>query len=343
MRSKLFLMRWRRMPDGVLAELLGRIAIATAAGIDMRRAWANEAAHAPPRWRPAIDAVARGLAGGATLADSLAAAGDTFPAVVRGMLAAGEQAGCEPDVCRELAAQCRRSAHVARDLKRSLIKPAVQALVAVAAVCVLILVAGESFDMLGLGLRGVKGVVMFLVSVAGVALAGWLAWGMAVASWRRRGVVRHIASRLPVIGKAAADAELAAWCRAASLASGIGLDVQRMLALTAAVAPGLAIDPAAAAGRLRSGLSLTEMLRETALFPRRLLEAVGVGELTGTTVETLDRLADDCDDAAARGFAAAAGGAGAVVWLGVAAVVVLLIFRLFSTYVGILQGAARGL
>ncbi len=337
MRSKLLLMRWRRMPDGVLAELLGRIAIATAAGIDMRRAWANEAAHAPPRCRPAIDAVAHGLAGGATLADSLAAAGDTFPAVVRGMLAAGEQAGYE------LAAQCRRSAHIARDLKRSLIKPAVQALVAVAAVCVLILVAGESFDMLGLGLRGVKGVVMFLVSVAGVALAGWLAWGMAVASWRRRGVVRHIASRLPVIGKAAADAELAAWCRAASLASGIGLDVQRMLALTSAVAPGLAIDPAAAAGRLRSGLSLTEMLRETALFPRRLLEAVGVGELTGTTAETLDRLADDCDDAAARGFAAAAGGAGAVVWLGVAAVVVLLIFRLFSTYVGILQGAARGL
>ena len=34
------------------------------------------------------------------------------------------------------------------------------------------------------------------------------------------------------------------------------------------------------------------MLRETGLFPRRLLEAVGVGELTGTTAETLDRLAD---------------------------------------------------
>lgn len=331
------------MPDGVLAELLGRIAIATSAGIDMRRAWANEAAHAPPRWRPAIAAVARGLAGGGTLADSLAAAGETFPAVVRGMLSAGEQAGCEPEVCRELAGQCRRSAHIARDLKRSLIKPAMQAVVAVAAVCLLILVAGGSFDMLGLGLRGVPGVVRFLMIIAGLGLTGWLAWGAAVANWRRRGIVRHIAARLPVIGRAAADAELAAWCRAASLASGIGLDMQRTMALTSAVAPGLAIDPARAAARLRSGLSLTEMLRETGLFPRRLLEAVGVGELTGTTAETLDRLADDCDDAAARGFAAAASGAGAAVWLAVAAVVVLLIFRLFSTYVGILQGAARGL
>lgn len=331
------------MPDGVLAELLGRIAIATSAGIDMRRAWANEATHAPARWRPAIDAVARSLADGASLTDAIVAAGETFPPVVRGMLAAGEQAGCEPDVCRELSAQCRRSAQVARELKRSLIKPAVQALVAVGAVCVLILVAGHSVDMLGLGLRGVKGVIAFLVIVAGVVLAGWLLWAVALRSWRRRGIVRHFAARLPVIGRAAADAELAVWCRAAALASGIGLDVRRMVALTSAVAPGLAIDPAAAAARLRGGLSLTDMLRETGLFPRRVLEAVGVGELTGTTAETLDRLADECDDAAGRGFTAVASGAGAAVWITVAAVVGLLVFRLFSAYVGILQGAARGL
>jgi type II secretory pathway component PulF len=331
------------MPDGVLAELLGRIAIATSAGIDTRRAWANEATHAPARWRPAIAGVASSLAGGASLADSLATAGDTFPPVVRGMLTAGEQAGCEPDVCRELAAQCRRSAHLARNLRQSLIKPAVQAVVAVGAVSVLILVAGESVDLLGLGLRGVRGVITFLGIVTGTVLAGWLVWHSALRSWQRRGIVRHLVSRLPVIGRAASDAELAAWCRAASLASGIGLDVRRMLTLTSAVAPGLSIDPATAATQLRGGLSLTEMLRETGLFPRRVLEAVGVGELTGTTAETLDRLADDCDEAAARGFAAAASGAGAAVWVGVAAVVVLLIVRLFSAYVGILQGAARGL
>lgn len=327
----------------MLAELLGRIAIATSAGIDMRRAWANEAAHAPPRWRPTIDVVARSLAGGATLADALAAAGDTFPPVVRGMLTAGEQAGCEPDVCRELAVQCRRSAHVARDLRRSLIKPAIQALVAVAAVSVLILVAGQSFDMLGLGLRGVRGVITFLVIIAGLVLAGWLLWVTALRSWQRRGLVRRLMARLPLIGRAAADAELAAWCRAASLASGLGLDVRRMVALTSAVAPGLAMDPSTAAARLRAGLSLTEMLRETGLFPRSVLEAVGVGELTGTTAETLDRLAEECDAAAARGFAAAASGAGAAVWVGVAAIVAVLIFRLFSAYAGILQDAARGL
>lgn len=331
------------MPDAVLADLLGRLAVATSAGIDMRRAWANEAGRAAARWRPALDAVARSLADGSTLSDAIDAVGETFPPVVRGMLAAGERAGCEPDVLRELAVQCRRSARTAVEFKRSLIMPAVQSLVAVAAVSLLIFMAGPSFDMLGFGLHGPGGVASFLVMVGVAVVIGWLLCKAAVRSWRRRGLVRHVVPWLPVVGKAAGAAELAVWCRAASLASGVGLDVRHMLAMTSAVAPGLAIDPAAAAGRLRSGLTLADLLAETRLFPRTVLEAIGVGELTGTTAETLDRLAEQFDEDAARGFATAARGAGAAVWVAVAGLVVFVVFRLFSSYVGILQDAARGL
>lgn len=331
------------MPERAVADLLGRLAVATSAGIDMRRAWANEAARAPVRWRPALEAVARSLAGGATLAESLDGVGETFSPVVRGMLAAGEAAGREPEICRELAVQCRRAADRARDFRRSLVKPAAQAAAAVGVVALLIVVAGGSFDMLGLGLRGAGGATTFLLFVAAAALAAWLLAGVAVRNWRRRGILRMVVSRLPIIGKAAADAELSRWCRAASLASGIGLDVRRMLALTSAVAPGLALDPAVAAGRLRQGLSLGEMLAETGRFRADVLEAVGVGELTGTTAETLAQLAERCDEDAARGFEAAARAAGGAVWLAVAGLVALLVFRLFSAYVGILQDAARGL
>lgn len=331
------------MPDAVVADLLGRLAVATAAGIDMRRAWAGEAARAAARWKPAVEQVARSLAGGATLAESLESVGGTFSPVVRGMLAAGERAGCEPDVCRELAVQCRRSAHNAAELKRSLVKPALQAVAAVGVVSLLIFVGGGSFDMIGLGLTGLGGVVTFLLFVAGAVACGWAIIAAALRSWRQRGIIRCVVARLPVIGRAAADAEMAAWCRAASLASGIGLDIRQLLAMASTVAPGLAIDPAVAAGRLREGLSLSEMLGETGRFPRALLEAVGVGEMTGTTAETLDRLADHADEDAARGFAAAARGAGAAVWLAVVGLVAALIIRLFSAYVGILQDAGRGL
>ncbi|MFM7033893.1 MAG: type II secretion system F family protein [Planctomycetia bacterium] len=336
-------MRWRRMPDATVADLLGRLAIATSAGIDMRRAWAGEAVRASARWKPVIEQVARSLAAGTTLAESVDAVGTTFSPVVRGMLAAGELAGREPDVCRDLAAQCRRSARNAAELRRSLVGPAVKALVAVGVVTLLILVAGSSFDMLGIGLTGQGGAVTFLVIVAGVVACGWALVVAALRSWRHRGIVRHALARIPLIGRAAADAERAAWCRAASLASGIGLDIRQLLTIASAVAPGLAIDPGSAAARLRDGLSLAEMLRETRLFPRPLLEAVGVGELTGTTAEALDRLAEAYDEDAARGFKAAAGAAGAAAWLAVAGLVVLLVFRLFTAYAGILQDAARGL
>ena len=38
----------RHLPDAFLADMLGRLATALGAGIDLRRAWAGETARAPP-------------------------------------------------------------------------------------------------------------------------------------------------------------------------------------------------------------------------------------------------------------------------------------------------------
>ncbi len=330
------------MPDGDVSELLNRISIATPAGIDMRKAWANEAIHATNRWRPAISAVSHSLARGRTLRESILAAGGTFSPTVQGMLAAAEKAGCEPDVCRELAIQLRRASLLAQSLRRSLIKPAMQALVAIGAIAVLILFAGKSFDMVGLGLFGFEGVCIFLSSVIALVLVGYFLFLCAMASWRRQGAMHHFVKKVPVLGKAIEDMELSAWCRAGSLATGVGLDIRRMIELTSTVSPSLAIDPFHALNRLQTGLTLSEMLRETGLFPRAVIEAVGVGELTGGTAEALDRMANKYDDSAARGFTMAANGVGTASWVVVALVVAAIIFQVFSKYVGILQDVIKG-
>lgn len=332
----------RRMPDGDVSELLKRISIATSAGIDMRKAWANEAIHATARWRPAVSEVSHSLANGRSLEESLLAAGRTFSPIVQGMLAASEKAGCEPEVCRELAIQLRRASLLSQSLRRSLIKPAMQVLVAIGAVAVLILFADKSVDMLGLGLFGFEGVCIFLSSIAVIILFIGVFCAYAIASWRRQGAMHHLAKRVPVLGKAIADMELSAWCRAGSLATGIGLDIRHMIELTSAVSPSLAIHPSHAIKRLQEGLSLAEMLRETGLFPRAVVEAVGVGELTGTTAETLDRTANEYDDSAARGFVMVANGVGTAAWVAVVVVVASIIFQVFSKYAGILQDVIKG-
>ena len=77
--------RIRRLPDELVAGVLGRVSTALAAGIPPRRAWEIEAARVPARWRPAIAAVAAATASGAGLSQALDAAGAAFGPVVRGM------------------------------------------------------------------------------------------------------------------------------------------------------------------------------------------------------------------------------------------------------------------
>jgi len=334
----------REMPRALVADVLGRLAIALAAGIDMRRAWQMEMSRVPAHWRPPMEQVARSLAQGSPLAEALGTAGETFSPLVRGMVAVGDRTGHEAETLRELSRVLHNSVRTTRELRRSLAGPAFQLAVAVAVVGFLIFMAGMMpSDILRIGLRGVRGLLIYLAGVAGVAVAARLLFGLALTNWRRHGIVRLVVDRIPVIGNASRAAEAAAWCRAASLASGTGLDIGRLLQLASTVAPGLAVDVDAVEERLRSGASLAESLDRTRRFPLRVLEMIAVGEATGTTSEVLDRLAGQLDDEAREGFEAAARGAGFLVWAAVAGLIVVIVFRIFSSYLMAIQDAGRGL
>lgn len=334
----------REMPRAMVADMLGRLAIALGAGIDLRRAWQMEIPRVPAAWRPRMEMVARSLAQGSPLAESLGTAGETFSPLVRGMVAVGDRTGHEAETLRELSRVLHQGVRTTRELRRSLVGPAFQLAVAVAVVGFLIFMAGMmSYDILRIGLRGVRGLLIYLAIVGGVAVAARILGGWAVANWRRHGIVRLVVDRIPVIGAASRSAEAAAWCRAASLASGTGLDVGRLLQLASTVAPGLAVDTAAVEERLRSGASLAESLDRTRRFPLRVLEVIAVGEATGNTSEVLDRLAGQLDEEAREGFEAAARGAGFLVWAAVAGLIVMIVFRIFSAYILAIQDAGRGL
>ncbi|NBT12556.1 MAG: hypothetical protein EBS56_03040 [Planctomycetia bacterium] len=338
----------RQLPAPLLADLLGRLGIALGAGIDLRRAWAAEARRAPPRWRAAFAAVSDALAGGAGLAESLAAAGQAFPPVVRGMVAVGDETGHEPEILRDVSEHVRAGVRARRILWQSLLQPAFQLAVALVVVGLLIFIAGllrdaagRPIDLLGLGLAGASGLAWYVAGLLVIGGGACIVWRGANAAWRAgAGGVRRIATLVPVVGPALAAAEAAAWCRAAGLACGAGLPAGRVMSLTALAAPGLACDPQRTEAALRGGATLADVLHASGRFPRTLVEAVGVGELTGNTAEVLARLADDFDDDARRGMAAAARGAGWLAWVLVAGLIGLVVLRIFSSYVGMLQDAA---
>ena len=337
-----------QMPTKLLAEILGRMALSLAAGIGVRRAWKGEVERVPRRWRGAMETVGQALGAGESLSEAMALAGETFPPLIRGMVSVGERTGHEAETLRELARMLDQVERTRRAFVRGLVWPGFQLAIAILVIGFLIWVAGgirdeqnKPIDILGFGLVGSAGLAAYLSIVAFLAIAGVFAGRMAVASWRRSGIIRRVVSPLPVIGAAARAAEAAAWCRAASLASAAGLDAGTLVRLGATVAPGIPLDADRVAHRLREGATLADTLRESGGFPPTLIEGVIAGELTGNTAEVLDRLAGDYDEEARQKFEASAQVAGFVIWGLVAALITLVIFRIFSFYVGAIQALAR--
>ena len=337
-----------QMPTKLLAEILGRMALSLAAGIGVRRAWKGEVERVPRRWRGAMETVGQALGAGESLSEAMALAGETFPPLIRGMVSVGDRTGHEAETLRELARMLDQVERTRRAFVGGLVWPGFQLAIAILVIGFLIWVAGgirdeqhKPIDILGFGLVGSAGLAAYLSIVAFLAIAGVVAGRMAVASWRRNGIVRRVVSPLPVIGAAARAAEAAAWCRAASLASAAGLDAGTLVRLGATVAPGIPLDADRVERRLREGATLADTLRESGGFPPTLIEGVITGELTGNTAEVLDRLAGDYDEEARQKFEASAQVAGFVIWGLVAALITLVIFRIFSFYVGAIQALAR--
>lgn len=335
-----------RMSDRLLADVLGRLGIALGAGIDLRRAWATETARVPGRWQPAMQAVAAGLAAGEGLAPALGRAGGAFPPLVRALVAVGDATGRDAESLRDIAAALERAVRGRRGLRSALAGPALRLVMALAVVVVLILVNGgmtdldgRPVDMLGLGLAGPAGAKTFGLGVAALAAVAAAVTPLAARSWADHGLARRIGAWIPILGPAVRRAEAAAWCRAAALASHAGLDAGRLVGLASSAAPGLRIAAGRIEARLRDGATLQEALAAAGRLPRTVLEAVGVGELTGTTAETLDRLADRLEEEARAGFTAAVAAIGFLAWAVVAGLIALVVFRFASFYIGILSQA----
>lgn len=343
-------MRPRRLPDGLLADVLGRLSIALAAGVDIRRAVASEAARVPGRWRGLFEQVAAGVAAGEPLSAALGRAEGAVSPAVLGMIAVGDRTGRDAETLAAVAASLTEALAARRALVAALVPAAVRLAVALVVIGLLILLSGmlrdldgKPLDILGLGLAGPRGLAVYGGIVAAVALAAVTARPWLMRSWRAHGVVRRVAAWLPVVGPAARAAEAARWCRAAALAAGAGMDVGSVVALASRAAPGLGRDPDTITEQLRRGASLEESLAAEGGFPREVLEAVGLGAETGTTAESLGRLVPAFEERARRGFAAAAQGLGWAVWGAVAGLVVLLVLRVMGVYVGIIEQAGRPL
>ncbi|MEE8450695.1 MAG: type II secretion system F family protein [Thermoguttaceae bacterium] len=335
-----------RIKIGPLAALCRRQATALGAGIDVRTAWDREVDRASGHAdRARMTDVSEAVDRGEPLAAALADTGDYFPTLFRELTDVGEQTGHLSEVFARLAENYEDQVKMRRVFLAAIAWPVFQLIAAVLIIGFLIWIMGVigngKIDPLGFGLVGNTGLAIYVVFVAGIAAAIFV-----LVEAIRRGrmwtrPIQQFVMRLPGIGKPLTTLALARLAWSMHLTMKTGMEVRRALRLSLQSTRNAIytdqIDPIDA--EIAAGNSVYEAFRSTGSFPADFLDTLAVGEQSGRIVESMERLSRQYHDYARTALATLNVLAGFAVWGVIAAIIIVMIFRLFGFYVGMINDA----
>ena len=326
-----------------LARLCRRLGTSLEAGIDVRSVWDREAARARGRAaRTRIRAVSEAVARGESIREALARSGDFFPMLFCELADVGDQTGHLDEAFAQLAEHYEEQIKRQRIFLAAILWPVVQLALAAAIIGFLIWIMGvinpssdNPIDPLGLGLRGNRGLLIYVAFLAtvGVVLA-------VVVQAVRRGLVwtqsiQRAALRLPVLGRPLEAVALGRLTWSLYLTLNAGMEIRQAVRLSLrSTRNARYVDttgPIEAA--ITSGNPLYEAFLRTGAYPDHFLDALQVGEQSGKLVESMGLLSRQYRDQAQNGLNVLAVVAGFAVWMIVAGIIIALIFRLFFFYI----------
>lgn len=332
-----------------LAGLCRRLGISLEAGIDVRTVWAREAQHASGRTaRVRLEAVSREIAAGETLADALAGCGNFFPPLFRELAEVGEQTGHLSEVFAQLAEHYQERLKLRRDFLAAIAWPVGQLAIAVCVIGFMIWImgfigqmTGTTIDILGMGLVGNAGLAVYLAFLAVVGTLLFLfvrAVGRGLV-WTRP--VQRFVLRIPWLGPPLQTVALArlAWTLHLTLAA--GMEVRRSLRLSLRSARNARFEDQIELidAQIVEGNSIHDAFSAAGSYPTDFLDAVDVGEKTGKLVESMDLLSRQYGERAQAALATLTMLAGLGVWCLIAMMIIAMIFRIFTFYLGTINDA----
>lgn len=332
-----------------LALLCRRLAISTDAGLDIRRIWDREARGRSWIDRKYFEQISAGVSAGDSLHDSLSRTGPYFPRLFREMVEVGEKTGSLAEVFRQLADHYELRLQTRRAFLSSITGPMLQLSAALTVVGLLIWIMGmlgqsngQPIDLLGFGLIGTPGLIAYLglLALAVAAVGGVLFAISRGLAWTRP--LQHLFLRMPFVGGALRTIALArmAWTLHLTMNVDMGLRTVLPLALRSTGNDYYARLGDEVVANVLAGDEIHEALRRTRAFPEEFLETLEVGEMSGQIVESMGRLSRQYEERAQAAIATLTTIAGFGVWAMVALVIILLIFRLASFYIGAINAAA---
>jgi type II secretory pathway component PulF len=323
-----------------LAALCRRLAMATGAGIDLRTIWQREAESGSRSLGAVANQIRDSINRGESVSSAITATGEYFPPLFRAMVSVGDQTGSLAEVLKRLAEHYEHAVDVRRTFLGSLVWPAVNLLVAVMLIGFLIwfqgLVArpGITNDIVGLGLVGTRGLVIYLVVLAILALAVmWLIQSVRRrAAWTGRWVA--LAMRVPMLGRALTTFAVARVAWTLEMTLNVAMDVRESLRLALASTGNAYFTQRtdAVVDVVNKGGGVHAALTAAGVFPRHFLDAVFVAEESGQMVECMARVSRQYEQQSQAATKTLSMIASFIVWAMVATLMIAMIFRLALVY-----------
>jgi type IV pilus assembly protein PilC len=322
------------------------------AGLTLRDVFRQQSKRGSPAVRPIAERICTAVESGESLEDALKSERSHFPPLFLSLASVGENTGNLPEIFGELERYFILQQRLWRNFMGQIAWPVLQLFAAIFVIAGMILVLGlvapsgtKPFDPLGLGLSGPSGAMTFLMIAFGT-IGGLLAlYYLATQVLKQQALVDGILLRVPVLGPTLRALAMMRFCLALRLTLETGMSVASALRLCMrATGNGAFVgQTSTVVEAVKAGEDLTTSLTHTGLFPEEFLHILSVAEEGGRVTEVMRNQADYYQELAARRMTILTMAAGACVWVTVAILIIIVIFRIALTYIGMLDPAKYGL
>ncbi len=343
-----------KCPLPALVEWCRTLRFSLSAGLDPIKIFKQQGKSGPRALRALAKEFSEKLSKGSSLEDALEPHRDKFPPLFVELVAVGEQTGRLEDTFQELEEYYSSALTTQRNFRSAMMYPAIQYCAAVLIISGLIFVlgmleskdsSGKEMDPIGLGLTGTSGALTFLF--CGAAFAGGILFVLKVAAEnvRFRARLEGMFLIVPGWGPALLAFAVLRFAVALRMCAEAGLRAETTLhyCFRATCNARFQSGEARAVEVAKRGGELLEAIDASrAPFPAEFRETLMVGEETGNTSETMERLANRYREDAERKMKVAAQFTGYAVYAMVAIMIIFFIFRIASVYIGAVSNAAGG-
>lgn len=340
----------KRMNMSAAAEFCRRTGTSFRAGIDIVTLCRNETKHGSDRQRDIMAQVAERVAAGEALYVAMTKCGAKFfPRLLLSMVRLGEETGRLERTLLELAAHYQHRLEVRRNFFKAIGFPALQFGMAILVVALVIWIMGflptgadgKPFDVLGFGLYGTRGVVIYFFIIGCVAALIWLANLAVRNNWLNLQAAVPLLYQIPKFGSALQTITLAKFTWTLAMSNDAGLDpfLSIELALDSTNSEFYRSETKTAHQAIRQGGTMEDALRATGVFPEDFLTEMEVAEMSGTQAESLSHLAERYDERARMAVSVLGKIATATIWVILSGILIFMILKMALKVAGVYQDA----